>query len=226
MNTLSKIIIPSPAALEEECASFAIDDTTSPFVLYNLTTPGESYTLSLWIRSNSEGSILVRGTTILTTSEWSKHVVTYTASDTYLKIFFNTTDTYNIYHPKLESGNKATDYTTAPEDIDGRLDDIADDIRDTIDEEVQPKFDELYNYIRIDTETGSMTFGSSENNITLRLENDKISFRKNDVEFGWWDGHDFHTGNIMVEVNERAQFGNFAYIPRSDGSLSFLKVGG
>ena len=37
---------------------------------------------------------------------------------------------------------------------------------------------------------------------------------------------DFYTGNIVIEVNERAQFGRFAYIPRSDGSLSFLKVGG
>lgn len=226
MNTLNRAVILSPASLEEECANFVIEDVLSPFVLYDITAAGETYTLSLWIRSNSEGSILVRGTTIPTTSEWSKHVVTYTANDANLKIFFNTTDTYNIYHPKLELGNKATDYTTAPEDVDDRLDDISNEIRETIDEEVRPKFDELYNYIHINPEDGTMTFGSSENNITLSLEHDKIAFRKNGVQFGWWDGNDFHTGNIMVEVNERAQFGNFAYIPRSDGSLSFLKVGG
>lgn len=40
------------------------------------------------------------------------------------------------------------------------------------------------------------------------------------------DGVDFHTGNIVVDVNERAQFGNFAAIPRSNGSLSWLKVRG
>lgn len=60
----------------------------------------------------------------------------------------------------------------------------------------------------------------------LLLDNDIISFKKNGVQFGWWDGVDFHTGNIIVDVNERAQFGNFAFVPRSDGSLSFLKVGG
>jgi hypothetical protein len=51
-----------------------------------------------------------------------------------------------------------------------------------------------------------------------------ISFKKGGQQFGWWDGTDFHTGNIIVDVDERAQFGNFAFIPRADGSLMFLKV--
>ena len=51
-------------------------------------------------------------------------------------------------------------------------------------------------------------------------------FKKNGVQFGLWDGENFYTGNIIIGVNERAQFGNFAFVPRSDGSLSFLKVGG
>ena len=71
-----------------------------------------------------------------------------------------------------------------------------------------------------------ITIGAGENAITLELDNDMIRFKKNGVQFGWWDGVDFHTGNIVVEVNERAQFGNFAFVPRSDGSLMFLKVGG
>jgi len=65
---------------------------------------------------------------------------------------------------------------------------------------------------------------SGESAITLSIDNDMIIFKKNGVAFGWWDGENFHTGNIVVEVNERAQFGNFAFVPRSDGSLSFLKV--
>ena len=64
------------------------------------------------------------------------------------------------------------------------------------------------------------------NTMTLHIDNDIISFRKNGEQFGWWDGVDFHTGNIVIDVTERAQFGNFAFVPRSDGSLSFLKVGG
>ena len=66
---------------------------------------------------------------------------------------------------------------------------------------------------------------AGENQMQIKLDNGIISFSKNGQQFGYWDGIDFHTGNIVVEVNERAQFGNFAFVPRSDGSLMFLKVG-
>ena len=67
---------------------------------------------------------------------------------------------------------------------------------------------------------------AGENAMTLVLDNDVIRFVKNGEEFGWWDGVDFHTGNIVVALDERAQIGNYAFVPRSDGSLDFLKVGG
>ncbi len=73
-------------------------------------------------------------------------------------------------------------------------------------------------------DANGLTIGAGENSMSLRIDNDLIIFEKNGVQFGWWDGVNFHTGNIMIEVNDRAQFGNFAFVPRSDGSLSFLKV--
>lgn len=93
-----------------------------------------------------------------------------------------------------------------------------------VDGELQSKFAEIYNYISF--ADGKIKLGAGDSAISLEIENDIISFKKNGTQFGWWDGTDFHTGNIVVEVNERAQFGNFAYVPRSDGSLAFLKVGG
>lgn len=92
------------------------------------------------------------------------------------------------------------------------------------DAEAREQFAEIHKYIKFDN--GDIILGASDSAITLTLENDMIVFKKNGVRFGWWDGVDFHTGNIVVEVNERAQFGNFAFVPRSNGSLSFLKVGG
>lgn len=81
-------------------------------------------------------------------------------------------------------------------------------------------------YIKFTSET-AITIGSGDNAITLEIDNETgIVFKKNGVQFGWWDGTDFHTGNIVVEVNERAQLGNYAFVPRSDGSLMLLKVGG
>jgi hypothetical protein len=71
-----------------------------------------------------------------------------------------------------------------------------------------------------------LTIMAGGGSMNLLLDNDIIRFVKNGQEFGWWDGVDFHTGNIVVSLNERAQFGDFAFIPRSNGSLDFLKVGG
>ncbi len=69
-----------------------------------------------------------------------------------------------------------------------------------------------------------ITISNGDNTLSLRLDAGLIYFEKNGTPFGRWDGIDFHTGNIKIEVTERAQFGNFGFVPRSDGSLSFLKL--
>lgn len=69
-----------------------------------------------------------------------------------------------------------------------------------------------------------LTIRAGENAMELTLDNDLVLFRKNGQQFGWWDGVNFHTGNIVIGVEERAQFGSFALIPRANG-LSFLEVG-
>lgn len=71
-----------------------------------------------------------------------------------------------------------------------------------------------------------LELGAGDSSIKLILDNDIIKFTKNGQVFGYWDGENFHTGNLLVDVNEKAQFGDFAFIPRSDGSLMFLKVSG
>lgn len=97
---------------------------------------------------------------------------------------------------------------------------------DNVDGDLQSRFTQLRKYIRFTGDT-AISIGSSDSAITLEIDNASgIVFKKNGVPFGRWDGNDFYTGNIVVEVNERAQLGNFAFVPRSDGSLSFLKVGG
>jgi hypothetical protein len=90
---------------------------------------------------------------------------------------------------------------------------------------MQAQFTKLYKFISFTGENG-ITIGSGDSAITLTIDSEKgIVYSRNGVAFGSWDGVDFYTGNIIVRVNERAQFGTFAYIPRSDNSLMFLKVG-
>ena len=73
----------------------------------------------------------------------------------------------------------------------------------------------------------------NENIMNIRVDHNLIQFQKGSEQFGNWDGVNFKTTNVVVTLddknptgNEKAQFGNFAFVPRSDGSLSLLKVGG
>ena len=93
-----------------------------------------------------------------------------------------------------------------------------------MDGDLQQTLETLAKYFEFSGE--GLVIKAGDNTMTLTLDNDMILFKKNGRQFGWWDGVDFHTGNIVIDVTERAQFGNFAFVPRSNGSLSFLKVGG
>lgn len=101
-----------------------------------------------------------------------------------------------------------------------------------VDGDVQRISEDLQKYFEFSA--NGLTIKAGESEMKLRIDNDLIAFYKGDIDesdltknrFGWWDGVDFHTGNIVVKVEERAQLGDFAFVPRSNGSLDFLKVGG
>lgn len=284
MNTLNPCPIVGPENTLTECAQFIIDDTESPFILSEIMTVGKRYALSLWIKSEANGTVRVAESVLASSADWQKYSVILTAADKNLSIEFLTAGTYYVYHPKLEIGNMVTDWSPAPEDHEQLVSDTAnqtnqfikdqtDAVRDSceamvddatkdlipksefesykeivetrfkvetdgidmefyavndaikgVNNELDDKFTELYKYITFDEH--GITIGSGDSAITLQLDNSAgIIFRKNGKRFGLWDGTDFYTGNIVVRVEERAQLGNFAYVPRSDGSLSFLKVG-
>lgn len=145
-------------------------------------------------------------------------------------------DCERIIMSALESYVETSNYEEFKQTVQSQLEIMADQISmnftttteqiSNVDGDLQTKFTELYKYIKFSGET-AITIGSGDSAITLEIDNAKgIVFKKNGVQFGLWDGENFYTGNIIIAVNERAQFGNFAFIPRSDGSLSFLKVGG
>ena len=93
----------------------------------------------------------------------------------------------------------------------------------SVDGDLQQTNTKLEKHFNFDLDNG-LVIRAGENTMALRLDNDLIVFERNGQRFGWWDGVDFHTGNIVIDVNERAQFGNFAFVPRSNGSMSLLKV--
>lgn len=122
MNILEAYSIESPSGKVDECAKFVIDDVTNAFVLSNIASVGQEYTFSFWIKSDTNTTIVVANNTFVVTNKWTKHILTFVASKKDISILFNANGTYFIYHPQLEIGNKATDWTPAPEDVDDKID--------------------------------------------------------------------------------------------------------
>ena len=128
----------------------------------------------------------------------------------------------------VNKNNYATDKDTTSKRIEG-VEKTAENNTKAISDSTKSADDKISNlsktlskYFKFDT--NGLTIGSGENSLKLVLDNNEIGFFKNNQKIAWWDGNYLHTGNIEVATNERAQFGNFAFIPRSDGSLMFLKV--
>lgn len=128
----------------------------------------------------------------------------------------------------VEDGDYAKFVETVQEQMTNMEDTITKNFKTNSDQtkevgsDLDNRFQELRKYIRFG-ENG-IEISAGENALKLVLDNNVIYFEQNGVQKSWWDGNDFHIGNIKVDVSERAQFGNFAFIPRSDGSLMFLKV--
>lgn len=115
MNVLTACNILSPFDIEEECAHFTITDTEQPFVLNEIAKPDEQYTFSAWVKGSGEISIL--GNNFPVTAEWTKCVITFISDSTDVEIYFRETGDYYFYNSQLEVGEKDTDYSPAPEDL-------------------------------------------------------------------------------------------------------------
>ena len=121
----------------------------------------------------------------------------------------------------VDTGTYEDDRTEINSNINDKFGEAANQTQQ-VQNDANDRFDKIATYIRFD-ENG-VELGKDGNSRKLRVDNDSIKFVDNDEPVSEWDGENFHTGNIKVDVLERAQFGNFAFVPRSDGSLSFLKV--
>lgn len=99
-----------------------------------------------------------------------------------------------------------------------------------VDGKQQTNYESILKYIRY--EDGNIILGEDGNAVTLTLENDRISFKLNGVEAAYiaveedTGENKLYIGNAEIKAGGTLQLGNFAFVPRSDGSLSFLKVGG
>ena len=92
---------------------------------------------------------------------------------------------------------------------------------DANDAEAREQFSEIKKYIRfID---GNIILGEEGNEITLRIENDRISFLDAGAEVAYFSNQQLTVvdGSFLHSL----RVGKFAFIPRENGNLSLLKVG-
>lgn len=84
------------------------------------------------------------------------------------------------------------------------------------------EYREITSYIRF--EDGNIILGESGNEITLKVENDKISILEGDIGVAYFNNKKLYITD--AEILASLRIGNFAFIPRANGNLSFKKIGG
>lgn len=104
-------------------------------------------------------------------------------------------------------------------DVEIRFNDFAQDI-DSVVAGTDAQFQEISKYIRF--VDGNIILGENGNTLTLRIENDRISFLDSGLEVAYFSNNRLYVTD--GEFLHSLQLGNFAFIPRNNGNLSFKKI--
>lgn len=93
---------------------------------------------------------------------------------------------------------------------------------DTNNTDARTQFSEIAKYIRF--EGGDIILGEVGNEITLRIENDRISFLDDGAEVAYFSNKQLTVldGSFLNSL----QVGTFKFLPRANGNLSLVKIGG
>jgi hypothetical protein len=155
-------------------------------------------------------------------------------SDMEVQLTSITRDTERIIMAALESYVETSDHEELERTVQSELSVMAEKISMNFTQTTEQVTDingDLQTVIEIlqkhfDFAANGLTIKAGENEVKLVLDNGIVYFEINGQRKTTLDPDSLKTGNIYVDLNERAQFGNFAFVPRSNGSLDFLKVGG
>lgn len=109
--------------------------------------------------------------------------------------------------------------TQTAEDVEFRFTEFSQNI-DSVVAGQDAQFEEISKYIRF--VDGNIILGEDGNTLTLRIENDRISFLDSGVEVAYFSNNKLHVTD--GEFINSLQLGNFAFLPRENGNLSFKKL--
>lgn len=116
-----------------------------------------------------------------------------------------------------------TEIETTANGVEIRFSSIEQDI-DDVAAGADARFNSLQSYIQL--AGGAITLGEIGNEVTLKIENDRIGIYANGILITYWTAQDFVSPkSLTIPVGGRLNLGNFAFIPRTSGSLDFTWVG-
>lgn len=113
----------------------------------------------------------------------------------------------------------STQATQTAEEFEYRFNEFSQDI-EAVAAGADAQFEEISKYIRF--VDGNIILGEEGNTLTLRIENDRISFLDSGLEVAYFSNNKLYVTD--GEFLHSLQLGNFAFIPRENGNLSFKKL--
>ena len=113
----------------------------------------------------------------------------------------------------------STQITQTAEDVEIRFNDFSKNINDAA-AGTDAKFEEISKYIRF--VDGNIVLGEEGNTLTLQIANDRISFLDAGLEVAYFSNSKLYVTD--GEFLHSLQLGNFAFIPRENGNISFKKL--
>lgn len=270
---------------------------TSTYPSYHSYNAQDTFILSAWIYvqdvlDSNSSDIIVRGTagdkpaiTIPSSTQvgkWMKLISTPFTATTNGQfqnccVRLGKNGKIKVSQIKLEKGNKPTDWTPAPQDVDGAISDATASVKsdvsaiidqkqgiimqaveqrvtsdqlsaykeqvssqfqqtssqitaqftqtkqriDSIEQDVRSNYEQISKYFRFSAD--GLIIGQTGNEITLRIDNDRISFLDGGIQVAY-------ISNKQLTITQASflsslRVGKFAWMPRKSGNLSLVKVG-
>ena len=113
-----------------------------------------------------------------------------------------------------------TEFEQTTDEFDFRFQQYEADLKET-QEGSDSQFKEIRKYIRFSD--GNIILGEEGNELTLKIQNDRISFLENDIEVAYISNKKLFITDATF-INSM-NIGNFGFFPRDNGNLSLKKVG-
>ena len=171
----------------------------------------KAYSLENDKMTDLENSLREEVQTNITSIQQSQEEILMTALENYVA-----TSDFQTFQEQV-----STEFSQTTEDFNFLFNNITSQIT-TIDGNTQQQFQEISKYIRF--VDGNIILGESGNQITLKIENDRIAFIQNNNEVAYFSNNKLTVldGDFLNSL----RIGNFAFKPRANGNLSLVYVGG